>query len=99
VVGRVASRPKGFPVLGGDPPADAEVAGVAHHRLGAQRSMLLEVLLDPAGAVVAADLRINPFGDDLSAVPATPNGGTSDEGATFDGIQGESSRIKIRSPR
>lgn len=37
--------------------ADAEVAGVADHRPGTQRPMLLEVLLDPAGLVVAADLR------------------------------------------
>ena len=34
LVGRIANRPKGFPVLGGDPPADAEVAGVADDRLG-----------------------------------------------------------------
>ena len=71
LVGRIANRPKGFPVLGGDPPADAEVAGVADDRLGAQRPMLLEVLLDPAGLVVAADLRIDAFGDDLGA-PACP---------------------------
>jgi hypothetical protein len=29
--------------------------------------MLLEILLDPAGLVVTADLRIDAFGDDLGA--------------------------------
>jgi len=48
LVGGLANRPKGFPVLGGNPPADAEVAGVADHGFGAQRPVLLEILLDPA---------------------------------------------------
>ena len=29
LVGRIANRPYGFPVLGGDPPADAEITGVS----------------------------------------------------------------------
>jgi len=45
-------------------------AGIADDRFGTQRPLVLEVLLDPAGLVVAADLRIDPFGDDLGA-PAT----------------------------
>src|SRR6202008_1566964 len=70
LVGRIANRPTGFSVLGGAPPADAEVAGVADNRLGAQRALLLEVLLDPAGLVIAADLRIDALGDDLGAPAA-----------------------------
>ena len=46
LVGVIANRPQGSPVLGGDPPADAEVAGVADHRLGAQRPMLRRVAPD-----------------------------------------------------
>src|SRR5436305_790790 len=68
--GWMAASPEGFPVLGGNPPADAEVAGVADHRLGAQRPVLLEILLDPTGLVVAIDLRIGISGDHLGAVDA-----------------------------
>jgi len=67
LVGGFANQPQGSPVLGGDPLADAEVPGVADHRLGAQRPVLLEVLLDPAGLVVAVDLRIDVPGDHLGA--------------------------------
>jgi hypothetical protein len=76
LVGRIANRPKGFPVVGGDPPATPKsralqmTAGIADDRFGTQRPLLLEVLLDPAGLVVAADLRIDPFGDDLGAPAA-----------------------------
>ena len=40
-VGGLANCPEGMPVLGADAPADPEVAGVADHRLGAQRPSLL----------------------------------------------------------
>jgi hypothetical protein len=67
LVGFVTNRPEGFPVGGVDPPADAEVVGVADDGLGAQGSVFLEVLLEPAGPVVADDLRVHSFGDDLGA--------------------------------
>ena len=44
--------------------------------VSSQRPMLLEVLLDPAGAVVAADLRIDPLGDHPGAPGA--RGGPAD---------------------
>jgi hypothetical protein len=65
LVGVVANRPEGFPVDRGDPAADAEVAGVADDGLGAQSAAFFEVLLEPAGLVVADDLWIDASGDDL----------------------------------
>jgi len=47
LVGFFANRPKGLPVLGGHPPAEAEVTGVADDRFGAQHPMLSRV--GPAG--------------------------------------------------
>jgi hypothetical protein len=62
-----ANRPEGCPVGGVDPPANAEVAGVTDDRFGAQGSVFLEVLLEPAGLVVADQLRVDPLGDHLGA--------------------------------
>ena len=70
----LASGPQGIPVLQADTPADPEVPGVADHRLGAQRPVRFEVLLDPAGLVVAADLRIDSLSDDLGAEGAGGRG-------------------------
>jgi hypothetical protein len=36
LVGGFANRPKGIPVLGGNPPTDTKVPGVADHRFGAR---------------------------------------------------------------
>jgi hypothetical protein len=45
LVGVLTNRPKGIPVLLVESPSDVEVVGVADHRLGAQRPVLLEVYL------------------------------------------------------
>src|SRR2546430_5296706 len=58
LVGFDTNRFEGLPVGGVQPPADAEVAGIADHRLGAQRPAFLEVLLEPARLVVADQLRV-----------------------------------------
>ena len=64
-VGGFANGSQGLPVLGIDAPADPEVSGVGDHQLGAQSPVLLEVLLEAGRAVVAAQLGVNPSGDDL----------------------------------
>jgi hypothetical protein len=66
-VGGFANCPEGMPVLGADAPPDPEVAGIADHRLGSQRSAFLEVLLETRRAVVDGQLRVDALGDDLGA--------------------------------
>ena len=61
LVDLVADRDERLPVLLGQAPADAEVAGVVDGRLGAERSALSEVLLDLRRAVVNLDRRLYPL--------------------------------------
>lgn len=68
-VGLLANGPEGSPVVAAHAPPDPEIAGVADHRLGAQRPVFLEVRLDPAGPVVADKLRVDALGDDLGPKP------------------------------
>jgi hypothetical protein len=67
LAGVFASGPQGIPVVQADAPPDPEVPGVADDGLGPQCPVRLEVLPNPAGLVVAADLRADSLGDDLGA--------------------------------
>ena len=62
-----ANAPQGSAVGLVDPPADPEVLGVADDGFGAEGVVELEVLFDPRGSVVAADFRLDAFGEDLGA--------------------------------
>src|SRR5207245_10062787 len=64
-VGVLANTAECPPVVRTDASADSEIAGVSDHCLGTQRSPLLEVLLDPARLVGAADLGVDAPAEDL----------------------------------
>src|SRR5487761_648952 len=65
LVGRIANRPKGSPIVRADTTADSEIAGVADHRLGSEGASLLQILLDATGLVAAADLGVDALSKDF----------------------------------
>lgn len=52
------------------PPSDAEIVGIVEGGLGAQRALLLEVMLDVAALVGDVQTRIDAGGDDAGGEPA-----------------------------
>jgi hypothetical protein len=61
---------QGVPVLVGQEPSDAEIAGVVDRRFRSQGAAFFEVLLDLRGAIVDLDRRLHAAVEDLGVEPA-----------------------------